>query len=68
MKEKENELMALAAQVRDEVYAREAIAKGFELVAGVLRGDCVCEDCQQQGSAGEGNTPGADETLKIPGA
>lgn len=65
MKEKATELMALAAQVRDEPYAREAIAKGFELVAEVMRGDCACEDCGNKDKAPREET---DETLQVQGA
>lgn len=54
MKEKSMQLLALADTVRNEVYAREAIAQGFELIAAVMRGDCACEDCgKADGVAGD---------------
>ena len=38
-------LRALAVEVRDNVYAREAIAKGFELIACAMSPCSACEDC-----------------------
>lgn len=57
MKQKSMQLLALADTVRNEVYAREAIAQGFELIAAVMRGDCACEDCgKADGVAGDADT------------
>lgn len=43
--DKSQQLRELATEVRNNVYAREAIAKGFELISCAMSPCEACEDC-----------------------